>query len=437
MYGHGPSSRPKHDMTQKDGSHCSKTFRKLAVSAATLNDAELDKQLIDSGLGDGLQSARRHAEGNAKRKAPAINLTIRLSNDYASLKALGCSEAMLSQLHSIDPPKEEVEIVAEKVETGDMTLLCAPPEARLQPIPTRCFASDRRQSSPSESRYPQLSSTSVDLAIPSLLKQRPAQRAASGSSPLPSHADWIMEARSSPLRFSAMTSPVPRFQEAMQAPEQDASKAGVTDWANALQESSYSYHSVFSGPPRFPEVRRDIVTPPNPLQAAAQLHNRRSCTAQHKQEREPTSMLESRISAALAKEAQAPTTTERMGLRSVQERAAALEVDMIGSHYGAKDHERIKTKQERLMQVEELDKRPTYFCCFCLTLCTAVGGFTNKLECANRTRKLARDVPRARKAAQSAPLHVVNNGACQLPVAEIPVIRTAPTPMRTQGDGDL
>ena len=62
-------------------------------------------------------------------------------------------------------------------------------------------------------------------------------------------------------------------------------------------------------------------------------------------------MLESRISAALAKEAQAPTTTERMGLRSVQDRAAALEVDQIGSFYGAKDHERIRNKQDRLMEV--------------------------------------------------------------------------------------
>jgi hypothetical protein len=349
---HGPSSRRQQNMTHRHGSHSSNIFRKLAVNAASLKDAELNKQLVDSGLGDGLQSARRHAEGNSRGiTAPAINLTIRLSNDYASLKALGCSADMLSALSSIDPPREEVEIVAEKVETGDMTLLSAPPEAKLQPIPARHFAPDRRRSSPSESTpYSQLSRTSVDFTIPSLLKQRPAQRAASGGSPLPSHADWNMEARSSPLRFSAMRSPVPRFQEALPSPEQDVRKPGVTDWANALQESSYSYHSIFSGPPRFPEVRRDIVTPPQ-LQAPAQIHNRRSCTAQHKQEREPTSMLESRISAALAKEAQAPTMTERMGLRSVQERAAALEVDLIGSHYGAKDHERIKTKQERLMQV--------------------------------------------------------------------------------------
>jgi hypothetical protein len=431
-YGHG---RRKQDVTQTDGGHCSKTFRKLAVNAATLNDAELDKQLVDAGLGDGLQSARRHAESSAKRIAPAINLTIRLSNDYASLKALGCSEGMLSQLRSIDPPKEEVEIVAEKVETGDMTLLCAPPDARLQPIPARCFAPHRRQSSPSQStgtRYPQLPTTSAHFAIPSLLKQRPPQRAASGSSPLPPHADWIVEGRSSPLRFSAMSSPVPRFQQATRAAEQGASEPGVTDWANALQESSYSYHSVFSGPPRFPDVRRDVVTPP-PLHAAVgvQLHNRRSCTAQHKQEREPTSMLEYRISAALAKEAQPPTTTERMGLKSVQERAAALEVDMIGRHYGAKDHERIKTKQERLMQVEQLVKCCTYFCCFCLTLFTAVGGFANELECADRTRELAGDVPRAREAAKSAALHVVNNGACQLPAADIPVIITALMPVQT------
>jgi hypothetical protein len=433
-YNSGHGGR-KQDVTRTDGGHCSRTFRKLAVNAATLNAAELDKQLVDAGLGDGLQSARRHAESSAKRIAPAINLTIRLSNDYASLKAVGCSEGMLSQLRSIDPPKEEAEIVAEKVETGDMTLLCASPDARLQPIPARCFAPYRRQSSPSQStgtRYPQLPTTSAHVAIPSLLKQRPAQRAASGSSPLPPHADWIVEGRSSPLRFSAMSSPVPRFQQAMRAPEQGTSEPGVTDWANALQESSYSYHSVFSGPPRFPDVRRDVVTPP-PLHAAVgvQLHNRRSCAAQHKQEREPTSMLESRISAALAKEAQPPTTTERMGLKSVQERAAALEVDMIGRHYGAKDHERIKTKQERLMQVEQLDKCSTYFCCFCLKLFTAVGGFANELECADRTRELAGDVPRAREAAKSAALHVVNNGACQLPAADIPVIRTALMPVQT------
>jgi hypothetical protein len=142
-------------------------------------------------------------------------------------------------------------------------------------------------------------------------------------------------------------------------------------------------------------------------------------------------MLEYRISAALAKEAQPPTTTERMGLKSVQERAAALEVDMIGRHYGAKDHERIKTKQERLMQVEQLDKCCACFCCFCLTLFTAVGGFANELECADRTRELAGDVPRAREAAQSAALHAVNNGACQLPAAHIPVIRTALMPVQT------
>ncbi len=69
-------------------------------------------------------------------------------------------------------------------------------------------------------------------------------------------------------------------------------------------------------------------------------------------------MLEARICAALAKEAQPPTTTERMGLRGIQERAAALEVDQIGSHYGAKDHERIRSKQDRLMEVAEALSSP-------------------------------------------------------------------------------
>ncbi|RFC42781.1 MAG: hypothetical protein DVB23_002971, partial [Verrucomicrobia bacterium] len=92
----------------------------------------------------------------------------------------------------------------------------------------------------------------------------------------------------SPLKFSAMASPLPRFEQEKAAscsPPND-SKPGVQDWTCQLQACSYSYRSVFTGPPRFPEFMRDVVTPPL-LQAVARAHDRRSCTAQHKQEREP------------------------------------------------------------------------------------------------------------------------------------------------------
>jgi hypothetical protein len=338
----------------QNGHDCyKKMFRKLASKASSLRDAEIDKILFDSGLGDGMLSPRQIKEGSSKRtKAPAVNLTIRLSNDYASLRKLGCNEDTLSALRSIDPIVQEVEIVAETVETGDMTLLCAPPEHMLQPAPARRFAQDHRQSSIAESSNCENNLVgSADLAKSSLLRQQPARHAsANGSSP-PPQADWSTEVCNSPLKFSSMKSNIPRFEETGCSSPPNDSKLGIQDWTSALQGSSYSYRSVFTGPARFPDVRRDVITPLPTLQAVNRTHNRRSCTAQHKQDREPNSMLESRICATLAKEAQAPTTTERMGLKSFQERAAALEVDQIGSHYGAKDHERIRNKQERLMEV--------------------------------------------------------------------------------------
>jgi hypothetical protein len=338
----------------RNGHDCyKKMFRKLASKASSLRDAEIDKILFDSGLGDGMLSPRQIHEGNPKRtNAPAINLTIRLSTDYASLRQLGCNEDTLSALRSIDPPVQEVEIVAETVETGDMTLLCAPPEHMLEPVLVRRLVQDYRQSSSAESsNCGNNLAASAGSARSSLLRQQPARHAsADGSSP-PPHADWSTEACNSPLKFSSMKSPLPRFEETGCSSPPNDNKLGIQDWISALQGSSYSYRSVFTGPARFPDLRRDIITPLPALQAVSTTHNRRSCTAQHKQEREPNSMLESRICAALAKEAQAPTTTERMGLKSFQERAAALEVDQIGSHYGAKDHERIQNKQDRLMEV--------------------------------------------------------------------------------------
>jgi hypothetical protein len=336
--------------------HCH-TFRKLATTnAASLSDADMSKLLLDAGLGDGMLSARGSSEGGTKRStAPAMNLTIRLSSDYATLRKLGCSDDALTTLHGIDPPEQEAEIAAETVESGDMTLLFAQPEHKLQPAPARHFPLHPAHNSQSQSSKDNLlmASAASARATPtvSLLRQQPARHAACGGS-APPQDDWSTQVMNSPLKFSAMTSPLPRFEQEKAAscsPPND-SKPGVQDWTCQLQACSYSYRSVFTGPPRFPEVMRDVVTPPL-LQAVARAHDRRSCTAQHKQEREPNSMLESRICAALAKESQAPTTTERMGLRSVEDRAAALEVDQIGGHYGAKDHERIRNKQDRLMEV--------------------------------------------------------------------------------------
>ena len=330
--------------------HDLNTFRRLvAGNACSLSGADLDKVLFDAGLGDGMLSARRGNEGSVKRgDARAINLTIRLSSDYDTLKKLGCSEGVLQALHGIDPPKQQVEIVAEKVETGDMTLLCASPDDQLQPIAARHFLRKRRQGSPVAAP---LDHNIEAVSHASLVRQQAARRADSGS-PSPPLQDWRVEAQRSPLKFPAMASPVPRFEQAQRSlaqPLRDGAP-GLVDWSSALQASNYTYRSIFTGPPRMAEVKRDVVTPP-PQQATSQPHDRRSCTAQHKHEREPNSMLEARIAAALAKEAQAPTTTERMGLKSVLERAAALEVDHIGSHYGPSDHERIRSKQDRLMEV--------------------------------------------------------------------------------------
>lgn len=336
--------------------HCH-AFRKLATTnTASLSDADMSKLLLDAGLGDGMLSARASNEGGTKRTtAPAMNITIRLSSDYATLRKLGCSDDTLTTLHGIDPPEQEVEIAAETVESGDMTLLFAQPEHKLQAAPARHFPPHAAHNSPSQSSKDNLLTAPAASARASptfsLLKQQPARHTACGGS-APPQVDWSAEVRNSPLKFSAMTSPPPRFgqEKAESSSPSNDSKLGIQDWTCQLQGCSYSYRSVFTGPPRFPEVMRDIVTPPL-LQAVARAHDRRSCTAQHKQEREPNSMLESRICAALAKESQAPTTTERMGLRSVEDRAAALEVDQIGSHYGAKDHERIRSKQDRLMEV--------------------------------------------------------------------------------------
>ena len=334
-----------------------KMFRRLAPpNACSLSDADLDKLLFDAALGDGMLSARRNHEGNVKRaNAPAINLTIRLASDHETLKKLGCSEGALAALHAIDPPKQEVDIVAEKVETGDMTLLCAHPEAKLQPLAARHFVQKRRQGSPHSMPHDHTSApTSADAAAASagssLLRQQAAHRA-DGGSPLPSIQDWGVQVKRSPLKFPAMSSTVPRFQDSPSTALADR-PSGLTDWTKGLPGSNYTYRSIFTGPARMAEAKQDTVHPP-PLQAANQPlpHDRRSCTAQHKHEREPNSLLEARISVALAKEAHAPTTTERMGLKSVLERAAALEVDHIGSHYGPSDHERIRSKQDRLMEV--------------------------------------------------------------------------------------
>jgi hypothetical protein len=345
-------TRPNAEL-HKNGHHSHKQkFRKLATTnAASLSDAEMSKLLLDAGLGDGMLSARRSNEGGTKRtKAPAMNVVIRLSSDYAALRKLGCNDDTLSTLQSIDPPEQEVEVAAETVETGDMTLLFAQPEHKLQ----RHFPPYHAHNSPNRSSKDKLLMASTASAratsTASLLRQQPARHASCGGSAPPPHTDWSTEVRNSPLKFSAMTSPLPRFEQAPSSSPPSDSKPGIQDWTRQLQGCGYSYRSVFTGPPRFPEVMRDIITPPM-LQAVARVHDRRSCTAQHKQQREPNSMLESRICAALAKESQAPTTTERMGLRSVEDRAAALEVDQIGSHYGAKDHERIRNKQDRLMEV--------------------------------------------------------------------------------------
>lgn len=349
-------TRPNAEL-HKNGHHSHKQkFRKLATTnAASLSDAEMSKLLLDAGLGDGMLSARRSNEGGTKRtKAPAMNLVIRLSSDYAALRKLGCSDDTLSTLQSIDPPEQEVEVAAETVETGDMTLLFAQPEHKLQRHFPHAHNSPNRSSKDKVLMAPAASATATPTA--SLLRQQPARHASCGGSAPPPHTDWSTEVSNSPLKFSAMTSPLSRFEQAQSSSppiylsQPSDSKPGVQDWTRQLQGCGYSYRSVFTGPPRFPEVTRDIITPPV-LQAVARVHDRRSCTAQHKQQREPNSMLESRICAALAKESQAPTTTERMGLRSVEDRAAALEVDQIGSHYGAKDHERIRNKQDRLMEV--------------------------------------------------------------------------------------
>jgi hypothetical protein len=343
---------PQKKMNELDRDRHSKVFRKLAANAASLTDAEIEQLLLDAGLGDGILSAKRNNESGLKRmQTPTINLTIRLTSDFATLKQMGCSEDTLSALRNIDPPQQEAEVVAEKVETGDMTMLSAPPEAKMEQSPSRRFQVDRRQLSSAEpAQDANLPIASADLFNSSMLRRQPVRRAGSGGSPLPSHLDWNLEAEASPMKFVSMSSPVPRFEEAPSVPPLDGTKPAITDLVNTLQRSSYSYRSVFTGPPRFPDAKRDVVTPPQ-QQASNQNHDRRSCTAQHKQQREPNLILESRISAALEKEAQAPTTTERMGLRSVQDRAAALEVDQIGNFYGAKDHERIRNKQDRLMEV--------------------------------------------------------------------------------------
>jgi hypothetical protein len=228
-----------------------------------------------------------------------------------------------------------------------MSLLFALPESKLQPLPSRCLAQGHRPFITGKA-VPGISPISANAADLSLLKQHPARRAAAGT-PLPPHLDWSLEMKSSPLKFSSMSSPVPRFEEAPTAASPDRIMPGIRDWTRA-SDSCFTYRSVFTGPPRFPAVQRDITTPLQ-QQSTEQIHDRRSCTAQHKEEREPNLMLQARVSAALAKESQAPSTTERMALKSVQDRAAALEVDQIGYFYGAKDHERIRNKQDRLMEV--------------------------------------------------------------------------------------
>jgi hypothetical protein len=348
------SLRHPKKMHQIEHDRFNKAFRKLATNAASLTDTEIGKLLQDAGLGDGILSARRNNEsGTTLEQVTKVHLKIRLSSDFASLKKMGCSENTLSALRAIDPPQQEIEIVADKAATGDMTMFSAPPESKLKPTPPRRFQVERRQYSSAESAHNQKALVaSAVLNESSMLRMQPARRAGSGGSPLPTHLDWSLEAETSPVKFCSMNSHVPRSQEASALLTLSDRKSAITDWADSLQGTNYSYRSVFRGPPRFPEAKRDIVTPPLPQTSnQSQNHDRRSCTAQHKQQREPNLMLESRISSALAKEAQAPTTTERMGLRSVQDRAAALEVDQIGSHYGAKDHERIRNKQDRLLEV--------------------------------------------------------------------------------------
>lgn len=345
--------RPLKKMHHNDHDHNFKAFHKLADKAASLTEVELDKLLLDAGLGDGILSARRINEGSSKRdQVLAANLTIRLSSDFAALKKIGCSDSTLLALRAIDPPQQDIEIVAEKVATGDMTMLSAPPELKLEPTPARHFAIHHRQHSSAEVVHnPKMPMASADYDS-SMVRRQPVRRAGCGGSPLPPLLDWTLEAGASPVNFCSMNSHVPRFSEAPPQHLASTNDRAITDWANCFQGTSYSCRSVFKGPPRFREAKRDIVTPP-PSQASNQSsnHDRRSCTAQHKQQREPNLMLESRISAALAKEAKAPTTSERMGLKSVQDRAAALEVDQIGNYYGAKDHERIRNKQDRLLEV--------------------------------------------------------------------------------------
>ncbi len=193
-----------------------KMFRKLAINASTLRDADMDKLLFDEGLGDGMVSARQSKDGVAKgREAAAMNLTIRLSTDYAGLRKLGCKEETLSMLHSIDPPKQEADIVAETVETGDMTLLRAPPEHRKHAAAARrlsTMAPHRRHQSPDELPTDgDLATASPGHAKPCLLRQQPARHASPGSAP-PPHSDWAAEARSSPFNVCSMTSTLPRFE---------------------------------------------------------------------------------------------------------------------------------------------------------------------------------------------------------------------------------